>query len=99
MSEDGRAEEGMSFMKLAYLLVMGIAFTLLSGCVSSQREAEADTQACSAQGFAPGSGAFTNCVTAAGIRRDDATSRQFDSMRRLHERDMDNFLGSSAFAP
>jgi hypothetical protein len=86
-------------VKRACMLVVGLAAASLSGCVSAERQAALDKDECSAQGFTPASSEFTNCITSAGLRHEDARARQSLTMRQRHDQEVDDFLTSSRMAP
>ncbi|MFI4997205.1 MAG: hypothetical protein ACHQAQ_15665 [Hyphomicrobiales bacterium] len=88
-------------MKPASLLLMFLGFAScgLAGCVSPERQAAADRDQCQAQGLAPSTGAFSDCLAAAGARRDDAEARRALAMRQRHDQEVDDFLTSSSMHP
>jgi len=71
----------------------------LAGCASAERQAAADRDRCTAQGLAPDSSAYVDCVAAASAAHADAEARQSDRMRQMQERGMDDFLNSSRANP
>jgi hypothetical protein len=86
-------------MKRARLIVLGLTAASLSGCISTERQAALDRDECSAQGFAPTSSEFSNCMASASLRHEDARARQSLAMRQRHEQEVDDFLSSSRIAP
>ncbi len=51
-------------------------FSGLTGCISSERQLATDKDQCAAQGLAPSTSAFEDCVSVANGRRRDAEARQ-----------------------
>jgi hypothetical protein len=89
-------------MKPALSLAACIALTAfgLSGCLSTSRHTADDDRAeCQAQGYAPGSKGFADCVVDAGARHDEAAARQDLGMRQMHDQEVDNFLTSTSIHP
>jgi hypothetical protein len=71
----------------------------LAGCASTERQAAADRDRCTAQGLTPDSSAYVDCIAAASAAHADAEARQSDRMRQMQERGMDDFLNSSRTHP
>jgi hypothetical protein len=81
------------------VLLLGLFGAILAGCVSSGHSLADDEAQCQAQGFAPSSKAFSDCVGTAVARRDDAEARQDLRMRQLHEQEVDRFLTTPGGMP
>jgi hypothetical protein len=71
----------------------------LTGCASAERQAAADRDRCAAQGLAPDSSAYVDCLAAASAAHADAETRQSDRMRQMQEHGMDDFLNSNRLSP
>jgi hypothetical protein len=80
-------------------LLLGIVACALVGCVSAERRMANDKEQCQAQGYAPSSAEFSNCLSAAAARHDEAEARQSLRMRQAHEQEVDNFLTSTSIIP
>ena len=81
------------------VLLMGLLSCAFAGCVSVEQRAASDKEECKAQGYAPSTSAFDDCLAAAAVRHDQADARQSQRMRQLHERDVDSFLTSTSIIP
>jgi hypothetical protein len=80
-------------------LLLAFVSCALVGCVSAERRAANDREECQAQGYAPSTSAFDNCLAAAGARHDEAAARQSLRMQQVHEHEVDNFLTSTSIIP
>jgi hypothetical protein len=80
-------------------LVVGATFLGLAGCISSERQLATDKDQCAAQGLAPSTSAFEDCVSVANGRRRDAEARQSARMQQMQDQSMENFMHSQSAAP
>jgi hypothetical protein len=78
-----------------FVAVVGLALAGLTGCVSVEREVARDREQCQAQGLAPASQAFEDCLAAAGARHRDVSER----MQYAVDQDMSGFMHSHSFNP
>jgi hypothetical protein len=80
-------------------LLVGAAFVGLAGCISSERRLAADKDECAAQGLAPSTSAFEDCVSVASDRRHEAETRQSVRMQQMQDQSMENFMHSQSAVP
>ena len=73
----------------------GLALASLTGCMSVERERANDRAQCQAQGLAPDSKAFEDCVATAGDRHRDVSER----MQYAVDQNMSDFMHSHSFNP
>jgi hypothetical protein len=81
------------------MLLFGFLSFALAGCISAEQRAASDREQCHAQGYAPSSAEFNNCLVGAAARHDEAEARQSARMRQAHEQEVDNFLTSTSIIP
>jgi hypothetical protein len=93
-----RAPESRMNRAGLFALFLGIALGL-AGCISAERRAADDRAQCEAQGLAPSTGAYADCIGTAAARHDDAEAKQQLRMRQVHEQEIDNFLTSTSPIP
>jgi hypothetical protein len=91
----------MAEPKPTCLFVFLVAMTLagFAGCSSPGRELAAAKDQCAAQGFAPSTSAFEDCIADANSRRHDAEARQSARMQQLQDMSTQSFLHSQSAAP
>jgi hypothetical protein len=80
-------------------VIVGLACANLAGCVSTTRQAEADRDQCAAQGLAPSSAGFDDCMARARAYHRDAEASQSVRMQDMQDRSMSDFMHSQNANP